>query len=303
MNPLRTAAIPLAFAVLGACAGDPPGFDTPESVVHDPEADVWYVSNIRGAPLAKDNNGYIARVSPDDGTMRRWWIEGGKNGVTLHAPKGLALFGDQLWVADIDVLRCFDRRTGSPVAEVAIPGAAFLNDVAIAPDGVVYVTDTGLDAQFAPTGTDAIWRVGPWSPPGTTAAVDPPRRLVPEPLARGADLGQPNGLVATASGVYVVSWRDGTFFLLDRRGVRTDLAKAPAAQLDGLVRVTAPDGGRPAWYATSWAGACVYRFDLTGGVQALPTRLEQPADCGFDARRRLLVVPLFGGNRLERLSL
>jgi len=292
VNPRRWSCLTLlvGMAPFAACGADPPGFDTPESVLHDPEADVWYVSNIRGAPTAKDGNGYIARVAPEDGSMRRWWIEGGRNGVTLHAPKGMALRGDELWVADIDMLRRFDRSTGAPRGDVVIPGATFLNDVSVGPDGTVWCTDTGLDASFAPSGTDAIWRID-----GGGERV--------EALARGADLGQPNGLVATATGVYVVSWRDGTFFQLDRRGVRTDLGKAPHAQLDGLVRVTAPDGSKPAWYTTSWAGACVYRFDLTGGVQALPTRLDQPADCGFDGKRRLLLVPLFGSNRLEQLSL
>jgi hypothetical protein len=289
---------PVAW-LLGACSsGDPPGFDTPESVVHDPVVDVWLVSNLRGAPLAKDGNGYIARVSPD-GSMRRWWIEGGRNGVTLHAPKGMALAGDQLWVADIDVLRCFDRETGAPVTTVAIPGATFLNDVAAGPDGEVYVTDTGLAAQFAATGTDAIWRVGPLQ---RDDAGRPEGVLTPRVLARGVDLGQPNGIVARTGGVYVVSWRDGTFFQIDYRGVRTDLGKAPAAQLDGLVRVERADQP-PAWYTTSWAGKCVYRFDLTGGVQPLPRTFEQPADLGFDAVRGQLLVPLFGANRVERVPL
>ncbi|HEB52872.1 MAG TPA: hypothetical protein ENI87_06430, partial [bacterium] len=89
---------------------------TPESVLYDPASDVWLVSNIAGEPLAKDGNGFIARVSPDDGSARAW-IEGGRNGVTLHAPKGMALLGDDLWVADIDVVRRFDRRSGAPRGE------------------------------------------------------------------------------------------------------------------------------------------------------------------------------------------
>ncbi len=278
----------LALVAFPACAGDPPGFDTPESVVHDERADVYLVSNIHGAPLAKDNNGYIARVAPD-GSMQRYWIVGGKNGVTLHAPKGMALVGDVLWVADIDVLRKFDLGSGAAMGEVAIPGATFLNDVSAGTDGTIYCTDSGLDAQFSGTGTDAIWRVA---------------NDQPEPLLRGVELGQPNGLVARDRTVYVVSWRDGTFYQVDARGVRTDLGKAEKAQLDGLVRVEAKEAGAsPSWYSTSWAGQCVYRFDVTGTATALPKTLEQPADCGFDAKRRRLLVPLFGKNKLEILQL
>ena len=124
---------------------------------------------------------------------------------------------------------------------------------------------------------------------------------VPKVLLRGPELGQPNGLVARDTGVYVVNWRDGAFFQVDRAGRRTDLGRAPEAQLDGLARVATADG---VWFlATSWAGRCVYRFDLQGGCTALSVALEQPADCGFDERRGLLLVPLFGKNTLERLKL
>lgn len=276
--------------LLAACGGgDPPGFDTPESALHDVQADVYLVSNIRGAPLAKDGNGYIARVAPD-GSMQRYWIEGGKNGVTLHAPKGLALAGDTLWVADIDVVRRFDRRSGAPLGEVAIPGATFLNDVSAGPDGTIYVSDTGLDARFEPTGTDAIWKLG--------------RDGAPSLLVRSLELGQPNGLVAQATGVYVVSWRDGTFSQVGFDGVRTELGKLPTGQLDGLVRVEATTPGTaPYWLMTSWAGKCVYRFEVTGASTRLPGLFEQPADCGYDSQRRRLLLPLFGKHRLELLPL
>lgn len=278
----------LLLVAFAACSSDPPGFDTPESVLHDTTADLYLVSNLNGAPLQKDNNGYLSRVQPEGGAMVRYWIRGGHGGVTLHAPKGMALVGDVLWVSDIDTLRKFDRTTGAPIGEVAIPGATFLNDVSAGPDGSIYCTDTGLDANFAPTGTDAIWRVGV---DGKATA-----------LAKGSTLGQPNGLVAREGGVYVVSWRDGTFFQIDGRGIRTDLGKAPTAQLDGLVRVAAGTDGKPFWLATSWAGACVYRFDLTGQCTALPGKFEQPADCGFDDKRGRLLVPLFGSNRLEVIA-
>ncbi len=280
-----------AVAAVAACtAGDPPGFDTPECALHDEVADVYLVSNIRGAPLAKDGNGYIARVSPDDGSMRRYWIEGGKNGVTLHAPKGMAIVGDVLWVADIDVVREFDRTSGAPRGEVAIPGATFLNDVTAAADGTVYVSDTGLDANFQPTGTDAIWRLG--SDGSVTAVV------------RGPDLGQPNGVLVHRDGLYVASWRDGTVQLVARDGKRTGLYRADQPQLDGLVRVEAAEpGAAPFWLASSWAGRCIYRFDLAGGVTRLPKDFEQPADLGFDKKRRRLLVPLFAANRLEIVPL
>jgi len=284
-------ALGLAALALGGCSSEPqPGFSTPESVCYDASGDVYLVSNVDGGAVEKDGKGYILKVQPGDGT-RSMWIHGGQTGVTLNAPKGMALVGNVLWVADIDVVRKFDRGSGAPMGEVAIEGATFLNDVAGGPDGSVYVSDSGLDANFEATGTDAIWKI---APDGAVTA-----------LIRGTELGQPNGISAQRAGLYVVSWRDGTFYEVDYRGARTELGKAPQKKLDGLVRVElevdGKDGKRrqPAWFASSWDGSTIYRFALTGGVTALPVRLEQPADMGYDSKRNRLVVPLFGNDTLH----
>lgn len=287
----------LAGSLLVASCSDapPPDFSTPECVCYDAQADVYLVSNIQGAPLDKDDNGFILRVSPEDG-QRTAWISADQTGVTLNAPKGMAIVGDVLWVADIDVLRKFERNSGAPIGEVAIEGATFLNDVAAGPDGSVYCSDSGLDAKFAATGSDAIWRV---APDGAVSV-----------LAKGVELGQPNGISAQQAGIYVVSWRDGTFYQIDYRGTRTDLGKAPQAQLDGLVRVepaasadAANKTSSPVWYSTSWQGKAIYRFAMTGVATALPVRLEMAADFCYDPKRNCLVIPLFGEDRLhiERL--
>ena len=63
------------------------GFLTPESVFHDSAQDIYFVSNINGSPTAKDNNGFISRLRPDGAVENLKFIEGGKNGVTLNAPK------------------------------------------------------------------------------------------------------------------------------------------------------------------------------------------------------------------------
>jgi len=75
------------------------GFSTPESVLHDSTQDIYFVSNINGSPTAKDNNGFISRVRPDGAIENLKFIEGGRAGVTLNAPKGLGVLGDTLWVA------------------------------------------------------------------------------------------------------------------------------------------------------------------------------------------------------------
>jgi hypothetical protein len=132
------------------------GFATPESVLYDPDADIYLVSNINGTPLEADDNGYITKVSPDGKIIEAKWIDGTKDDVKLDAPKGMAIANGLLYVSDINVVRKFDLKTGEPKGEIKVDKATFLNDVANAPDGGIYVTDSGLDAKFASTGTDAV---------------------------------------------------------------------------------------------------------------------------------------------------
>jgi hypothetical protein len=107
------------------------GFETPESVVPDPVQDWYLVSNVgAGNPAALDGNGFISKVSPGGSVLDLTWIQSGVQGVTLNGPKGLALHGEGLYVADVDTLRVFDRRNGALVttwlnksvrAEAAVP--------------------------------------------------------------------------------------------------------------------------------------------------------------------------------------
>lgn len=285
-------ALPLAVVAVHARAQGAPsggttevanaGFQTPESIVHDAAADVYLVSNINGVPSAKDDNGFISRVSPDGkvGTLK--WIEGGQKGVTLHAPKGLAVRGETVYVTDIDCVRRFHRTTGAAEGETCIDGATFLNDISVGPDGVVYVTDTGIriDASGAtPTGTDAVYRL---ASDGPAAAV-----------IRTTDLKNPNGIVASADGLLVVPFGAAEIFHIDAKGNRRVMGKVPAGQLDGLVRL---DDGT--LLISSWEGKAVYRQPRNGQVTAIVENVASPADIGYDTKRKRLLVPVFTENRI-----
>jgi sugar lactone lactonase YvrE len=255
------------------------GFATPESVLHDSVADAYLVSNINGGPSDKDDNGFISRVGPDGAVIALKWIDGAADAVTLHAPKGMALKGDTLFVADIDSVRLFDRSTGAPLGGRGVAGATFLNDVAVGPDGTVYVTDTGirLTAEgMQETGTDAVYTVT-----GDSAAV----------LAAGPELGHPNGIVADSAGVVVVSFGSGAVYRIDILGARSDLPGTPQGQLDGVVRTA--DGSL---LVSSWAGSRVYRVGPQGG--AVGDSVPSPADIGFDARRGRVLIPVFTENKV-----
>jgi predicted lipoprotein with Yx(FWY)xxD motif len=149
-------------------------FKGPECVRYHAAQSQYLVSNINGGMRAADDNGFISRLRTD-GSGELKWIAAGANGVTLNAPKGMAIADGRLHVADIDHLRTFDAKTGDPVSSLEIEGAKFLNDVAIASDGTVYITDSGTKDV-----------------PGAIYEVTADRKV--RTIAEGRDLDRPNGI-------------------------------------------------------------------------------------------------------------
>ena len=262
------------------------GFLTPESVLHDTTQDIYFVSNINGSPTAKDNNGFISRVRPDGAVENLKFIEGGKSGVTLNAPKGLALWADTLWVADIDAVRAFNARTGATIDSVSLAslGAVFLNDIAVAPTGALYITDTGIRfddvGNVLHPGPDRVFRIGPDRK--VTVAV------------RGDTLGRPNGIALDPVGKRFVIVEFGGRSLLAWKPedkAPSVIAKGPGG-FDGVVIA----GGKI--LVSSWTDSTVSSYE-TGQAVKLVTGVPSPADIGYDAKRNRLLIPIFTGNRVE----
>jgi DNA-binding beta-propeller fold protein YncE len=112
-----------------------PVFKVPESVCFDPGSHILYVSNINGKPTEKDGNGYIALLSPD-GTVTK-----GRSITGLHAPKGMGIYEQMLYVTDIDRVAAIDLKSLLIVRFYDFPEAKFLNDIAIDQKGAVYISD------------------------------------------------------------------------------------------------------------------------------------------------------------------
>ncbi|HEX2191357.1 MAG TPA: SMP-30/gluconolactonase/LRE family protein, partial [Longimicrobiaceae bacterium] len=266
------------------------GLGFPESVRYDPEQDVFFVSNMNGPGSRKDGSGYIVRAAAGDVRRMEVFVQGGRNGATLHAPKGMAIQGDTLWVADVDVLRGFHRRTGAPVAEVDLRPhrAVLLNDVAAGPDGSLRVTDTGI----AMTAKGVIYRGG-----DRVFAVGPGRAVSVQ--AAGPGLGRPNGITWDPEGRrwIVVSFHPfrSEVYALPAGGPaarRTILAVGPG-RFDGVERL--PDGRL---LVTAWSDSSLHVFDGARGERVI-RGLWQPADLGVDTRRGRVAIPLVLQGRVE----
>ena len=264
------------------------GFSTPESVRYDEAADAWLVSNINGNPLGKDSNGFISRLTSDGTVDSLHFIMGGRNGVTLHAPKGMAIIGDTLFVADIDAVRAFHRMTGAPITSwnLAPQGALFLNDVAVTPQGDVYVSDTQV--RFQPDGS--------MSHPGMDRIFMLNRDRKSASIAlRNDSLGRPNGITWDARGnrLIIVSFGGGKIHGWAPGSDSLTIIATGKGQFDGVEML--PNGQL---LVSSWADSTVSIVD-GNSVTAVVRGVEAPADIGLNQRTGMLAIPLFNGNRVE----
>lgn len=255
----------------------------PEAARYDTDQDVWFVANINGTPFAKDNNGYISRLNSDGKVETAKFIAGGVKNVTLNAPKGMAITGDTLWVADIDNLRGFNRRTGAPIRSVKLPGAKFLNDVAAGPDGTLYLTDTGVAADFSHPGPDRVYQVKNGKP---SVALESAKLSGPNGITYVGDkLGGENQFVIVPfMGTEIVSWSPGSKEL---KTIGTGPGKQDGVELlsDGRLLMT------------SWVDSSLFVLDK-GTATKVASGIPSGADIAYDGKSRVL-VPLLMENRIE----
>lgn len=251
------------------------GFSGPEAVRYDPSQDVYFVANFNGPGNEADNNGFISKVGPDGALDTLHFIEGGRNGIELHAPRGMVISGDTLWVADHEAVRGFHRLTGELLrnSDFSEHGTGFLNDVTVGPDGAVYVTDTGTDRVFRITGS----------------------RI--EVAFEDSVLNMPNGITwdEDEDRFIVVPYGGTHSFLLwspDADSLQS-FANVPGAKFDGIEVLAGGD-----LLVASQEDSSLYLVS-NGESRALVTLGGRPADIGYDTSRNRVAVPYIDRNLIE----
>jgi sugar lactone lactonase YvrE len=270
----------IAFSTEAAAAAskllwETKGLAQPESVVEDPATGVIYVSNINGAVMQKDSNGFISRLTADGKMLERQWVKG------LNSPTGLALHDRTLYAADVDQLIEINAASGELLKRYDAKGAVFLNDVVVDDEGTVYVSDTPMNT---------IWRLKDGSF---------------EPWLANDALNGPNGLLVQGNTLIVASLGK-----IQSQGQKKELGTLLAVSLDDqkvskigkgelIGNLDGLQAIQPGIYlVTDWAQGALYRVDAKGKVDELIDLNQGSADLSYLPGKKMLLIPMMLDNSL-----
>ncbi len=236
-----------------------PIFKTPESVLFDAKENILYVSNIDGGPADKDGKGFIAKLSVDGKIISSEWITG------LNAPKGMGLYKNKLYVADLTEVIVIDIDKAKIIQHIPIEGAVFLNDITIDKRGAVYVSDTRVNKVYRIEKGFVVTLI--------------------------QNLQEPNGLLADGDELLILD--KGSLLKMLDSGSVTSVAGGMDPTTDGIEMVKPNE-----YLVSSWNGVLYYIYPNGGKQTLLDTRTQKinAADIGYDPKNRIVYVPTFLNN-------
>lgn len=238
----------------------------PESVYYDAKGQILYVSQIDGGPADADGKGGIAKVGLDGTIVDANWVTG------LHAPKGLGVYDNKLYIADITDVVVVDIATGKVTGKYPAPGSTFLNDVTVDANGVVYISDSSTKKVFRMKDNKV------------EEYFESPER--------------PNGLLAVGDDLMILD--NGSLYKLDAAKTLTKLAEGMEASTDGIEQVAPGE-----YIVSSWIGA-VYYVKEDGSVKELLNTKEEKinsADIGYDPVKKIVYIPTFAKSSVVAYTL
>ena len=238
----------------------------PESVLVDDKENCLWVSNIDGAANGKDGKGSISKLSKKGTPINLDWITG------LNAPKGMAKYKQELYVADLTELIVIDIKKGIIKNKIKVEGSVFLNDVTVNKNGAVFVSDTR-------TG-----KVHRYENNMVTIEVE--------------NLQGPNGLLSIDDQLLILD--RGSLLSVTPGGTISKIMDGMDLSTDGIEKVA------PNQYIVSCWNGIVY-FVAAGAqkITLFDTRSEKinSADIGYDAKNKIIYVPTFLKNSVVAYQL
>ncbi len=238
-------------------------FKTPESVYYCKKQKAIFVSNINGNPIEKDNNGFISKLSPDGNIIKLEWVKG------LHAPKGMGVYKERLFVTDIDRIAEIDIQSGKLIRFYNVPNAKFLNDIVIDRTGSIYISDMQTNVIYKLfNGVVKVW-------------------------ISSENLNNPNGL-CIMNEFLLIGTKDKIVKANLINKVQTDYI-LNTGRIDGLICFE-----NSKLIYSDWSGN-LYLAGLGEETEKLldttPLKINA-ADFGFDYEKKIIFVPTFYDNRV-----
>ncbi len=238
----------------------------PESVLVDDKENCLWVSNIDGASNGKDGKGSISKLSKTGSPVNLEWVTG------LNAPKGMAKYKQELYVADLTELVVIDIKKGVIKNKIKVEGSVFLNDVTVNKNGAVFVSDSR---------TGKVHRIE--------------NGIVSIEVE---NLQGPNGLLSIEDQLLILD--RGSLLSVTPGGAISKIMDGMDPSTDGIERVA------PNQYIVScWNGIVYY---IVAGAQKI-TLFEKKkkkinsADIGYDAKNKIIYVPTFMKNSVVAYQL
>ena len=262
----------------------------PESVAYSPKLNVLFVSNVNGKPTEKDQNGFISKVSPANGSIIELnWVTG------LNAPKGIALSNNnnRLFVSDLTDLVEIDINTGKIIKRFNAPGSAFLNDVVSDKQGNIYVSDTITNTIYKLDGNNITSTLQPWL---QNAQLNGPNGLHVDESKNKLIVASLGKFSKPGAGIEVVDLKNKTITPLGKEGTTS-----PFGGLDGIE--SDPTGER--YYVTDNPAGKLYlvNADGTGYGTLIDLHTQGAADIGFIPSQSTVIIPLMKDNKLAAYKL
>jgi len=252
-------------------------FHFTESCTFDPDKNLILSMNAGERAEGAVEDGFVSLINPDGSVHTAKWIGATRDGLELRDPIGSAISNGVLYTVDSGFVRSFDLETGRPMRSIQIPGAGFLNGIAVADDGTVYVSDSRPG--------ELIYKV---TPDGSSSV-----------FAEGAPLAVPNGVAMDNDGnIVVVNIGSNAVITYNPAGdiVRTEYAAE--AGNDGVV-VTA-DGTK---YVSSVRFGSVSKIVPGEEAEVIATGIPSAASLCYDSVQHQLVIPLNPNNALAFIKL
>ena len=262
------------------------GLKNPQSFVPNPTSPGYFISSVNGEYEDRDNNGFITKLNKDGKVLNLHFIRGGQDETTLHAPKGMAIVQQVLYVADLDTIRGFDTESGKPLANFTMPTVStrteehHLVDVLHVGEGFLYASDAT---------TNTIFRIDTNQDYHVTV------------LTHDDRLDRPHGLTLNPKNghLMVTSWNTGRILEVDGNGVVT-VVVSNGFFSSRFSNLSGADYDR--WgnlYVADTTKGKIWRMKPDGTFQVIAEFLQQPTGIRVDRENELILVPFAGGNAAE----